>query len=167
VLYRSSTVKAQWDIWAAPMTGDRTPFPVLQSQFDERTAQFSPDAGWIVYESNESGQFEIYVRPFPGPGASARVSTAGGSQPRWRSGTELYYVAPDGSLMAVSVKLPQRGSEIALAAPVRLFKILATTTVQGGLLHEYDVSSDGQKFLVNTFVEQAAAPISLILNRKP
>ena len=167
VLYRSSAVKSQWDIWAAPMKGDQAPFPVMQSQFDERTAGFSPDARWIAYESNESGQFEIYVRPFPGPGASARVSTAGGSQPRWRSdSTELFYVAPDGSLMAVSVKLPQRGSEIALGPPVPLFKILATATVQGGLLHEYDVSADGQKFLVNTFVEQAAAPISLILNRR-
>jgi serine/threonine protein kinase/Tol biopolymer transport system component len=168
VLYRTNSRSTGWDIWAVPATGDRTPFPVVQSRFDERTAQFSPDTRWIAYESNESGQFEIYVRPFPGPGASTRVSSAGGTQPRWRqNGSELFYLDPNSRLMTAPLRLPAGASGISLGSPVPLFVIAATSTVQGGVSFEYDVSRDGQKFLVNTLVEQAPAPISLILNRKP
>ena len=170
VLYRTGpqTREAQWDIWAVPTTGDRTPLPVVQSPFDDRTAQFSPDTRWIAYESNESGQFEIYVRPFPGPGASMRVSASGGSQPRWRrDGGEIFYLTPDSRLMAVPVRLPQSGTAIAVDSPVPLFFMPVTSTVQGGLTFEYDVSADGRTFLVNARVEQTTAPISLILNRRP
>jgi len=168
VLYRSNSRSTGWDLWAVPAAGDRQPFPVAQSRFDERTAQFSPDTRWIVYESNESGQFEIYVRPFPGPGASTRVSSAGGTQPRWRQdGSELFYLAPGSRLMTVPLRLPSSASGITLGTPVPLFVVAATSTVQGGISFEYDVSRDGQKFLVNTLVEQAPTPISLILNRKP
>ena len=82
------------DLWAAPMAGDRKPFPVVQTPFDETAGQFSPDGRWVAYQSNESRPVQIYVRPFPGPGGPWQVSTAGGSQPRWRpDGKELFYVA--------------------------------------------------------------------------
>jgi serine/threonine protein kinase/Tol biopolymer transport system component len=168
VIYRTSAVNSQWDIWAVPMTGNRTPFPFLQSPADERTAQLSPDARWIAYESNETGPFEIYIRPFPGPGRSQRVSVAGGSQPRWRSdGSELFYISPDGHLTVVPLRAHAGGADMTPGAATVLFRVPAASTIQGGLAFEYDVSADGQKFLVNTIVEQTAAPISLILNRKP
>jgi len=165
---RTTSLKGNWDIWAIPMQGDGKPVPVLQEEFDERDAQFSPDGRWIAYESNRSGDYEIYLHPFPGPGPSTRVSNAGGAQPRWRQdGTELFYVAPDSRLMAVSVELPASGLDLSVGTPRPLFSMRVTSTVQGGVTHEYDVSADGQRFLVNAIVEQPTAPISLILNRAP
>jgi Tol biopolymer transport system component len=167
VLYRANSPATNWDIWALPMKSERTPFPVAQTAADERTARFSPDGRWIAFESNESGQFDIYLRPFPGPGINIRVSTAGGVQPRWRSnGSELFYVAPDSKLMMVPVRLPSKGADVKLGSPTALFSVRITSTVQGGVTHEYDVTPDGQKFLVNTHLEQTTAPISLILNRR-
>ncbi len=80
-----------------PMQGEAKPFVFLNTPSDERSSQFSPDGRWVAYQSNESGRFEIYVRPFPGPGGQWLISAAGGIQARWsRDGKELYYVAPDG-----------------------------------------------------------------------
>ena len=150
------------------MQGDRKPLPLAQEAFDERTAQFSPDTRWIAYESNESGQYEIYIRPFPDPGARTRVSIAGGVQPRWRAdGTELFYVSPDSRLMTVPVRLPSTGTSIVLGSPTPLFLVPVVSTVQGGVTFEYDIARDGQRFLVNTLVEEPPTPISLILNRRP
>ena len=89
--------------------GDRTPIPLLTSEFSERTGQVSPDSRWLAYASDESGRAEVYVQAFfPGNRAKAgkwQISTAGGSQPRWRGdGKELFYVAPDRKLMATEVK---------------------------------------------------------------
>jgi Tol biopolymer transport system component len=166
VLYRSNVPSNQWDIWTASTDGAAPPIAVAQSPFDERSAQFSPDARWIAYESNESGQYEIYVRPFPGPGTGTRVSTNGGAQPRWRrNGSELFYISPDSRLMSVPMAFPSRDT-IRPGTPVPLFSVRVTSTVHGGTAFEYDVSADGQRFLVNTMVERPTAPISLILNRR-
>jgi len=84
--------------------GDRKPYAFLSTPFNEQGGVFSPDGRWVAYQSNESGRDEIYVRPFPGPGGQWQVSTAGGSDPRWRpDGKELYYLAPDLKLMAAAV----------------------------------------------------------------
>jgi serine/threonine protein kinase/Tol biopolymer transport system component len=101
------------DLWAVPLEGDRAPIAVARTPFDDRDGQFSPDGKWVAYDSDESGRPAIYVQPFPQSGAKRLVSTAGGSQPRWRSdGQELFYVAPDGYLMAVRWGRPRdlRGS---------------------------------------------------------
>ena len=96
--------KTGLDLWALPLAGDRKPFPVLQTPFDETSGQFSPDGRWVAYQSNESKTMQIYVRPFPGSGGQWQVSTEGGSQPRWGpDGKELFYVAPDARLMAVPI----------------------------------------------------------------
>jgi Tol biopolymer transport system component len=141
------------------------PILVAQTRFDERTAQFSPDTRWVGYESNESGRFEIYVQPFPAGGAKVLVSTGGGSQVRWRGdGRELFYVAADGRLMAVPVRISTRDQTIELGSPVALFLTRVESTVQGGNAHAYTVSADGQRFLMTTFTEQTGTPITLILN---
>jgi Tol biopolymer transport system component len=156
----------EWSIWAVAADGRGKPFAVLNSSFDERSAVFSPDSKWIAYESNESGQYEIYVHPFPGPGDKWTVSSGGGSQPRWkRDGTELFYVAADGHLMSVPVRLPAPGQRLHLGTPARLFRTAIESTVQGGISYAYDVSADGQRFLMSVVVEQPPSFLTLILNR--
>ena len=94
LLYDSLDPKRGFDIWALPLEGDRKPFAVVQTDFNERLAQFSPDGKWIAYQSDKTGRFEIYVRPFPGPGGDSRVSIDGGAQVRWNpNGKELFYIA--------------------------------------------------------------------------
>src|SRR5207244_1980532 len=78
--------------------------PFLQGPYAETSGVFSPDGRWLAYASDESGRFEVYVQPFPGPGAKLQVSTAAGVQPRWRGdGRELFYREPSGRFMAVPV----------------------------------------------------------------
>jgi hypothetical protein len=84
LLFRNLTLKTDWDIWAMPVSEDRKAFPVVQTNFEERDGQFSPDGKWIAYQSNESGRFEIYVQPFPAGGEKVRISNNGGAQARWR-----------------------------------------------------------------------------------
>jgi Tol biopolymer transport system component len=98
------TPNASFDIWSLPLEGDRKPFPVLRTPFEERDAQFSPDGNWIAYHSNESGQYEVYVQPFQRGGERVRISTNGGAPARWRSdGRELFYLTLEGQLVAVPI----------------------------------------------------------------
>ena len=102
LLYDSLDPKRGYDIWALPPEGD--PFEVVRTDFNERLAQFSPDGTWIAYQSDKTGRYEIYVRPFPGPGDDSRVSIDGGAQVRWNpNGKELFYIAADDRLMAVPI----------------------------------------------------------------
>jgi len=155
-------------LWALPLAGSPTPFPVTppDDAADERTGQFSPNGKWVAYESNASGRYEIYVQAFPKAGAKTMVSTTGGLQPRWSpDGKELFYVSPDARLMSVSLRLRDDAQSIEPASPVALFPTRISGFPSGGSVVEYDVSSDGTRFLMNTLLEQSAAPISLILNR--
>jgi len=164
LLYRSPGPTTGFDVWALPLDGDRTPFPVVQTSFEERDAQFSPDGKWIAYQSNESGRSEIYVQSFPGPGNKRQVSPAGGAQVRWRrDGTELFYIALDGQLMAVPIRLDPGGRLVDASAPVPLFGTRVGGAVQP-TAQQYIVSADGQRFLMNTVMEQAASPITIVLN---
>src|SRR5262249_46270521 len=141
------------------------PFPVVQTTFDETFALFSPDGKWIAYESNESGRNEIYVQPFPGPGNKARISTDGGAQVHWRKdGKELFYIALDGRLMAVPIHLAT--DTIEAGAPVPLFATHMGPALSFPNRQQYDVSPDGQRFLMNTIIEEAPSPITVILNWK-
>jgi eukaryotic-like serine/threonine-protein kinase len=169
ILYRSPAPATGFDLWALPLFGDRKPFPVVQTRFDERDAQFSPDGKWIAYQSNESGRFEIYIQPFPGPGAKLQVSTGGGAQVRWRrDGKELFYVGLDQRLMSVSIRFDANTHSVELSAPAPLFVTHMGGAIQPGApLQQYDVSTDGQQFLINTITDQALLPISMLVNWKP
>jgi Tol biopolymer transport system component len=147
------------DLFILPLSGDRKPYPFLQTQFNERYGQFSPDGRWVAYFSNESGKYEVYVAPFPGPGGKWQISTGGGSFPRWRrDGTEIFYLAPDNKLMAAAVDGKAGTFEVGVVKP--LFQTRVT-----GSRYEYDVSADGQRFLINTApVQAASAPITVVLN---
>jgi Tol biopolymer transport system component len=168
LLYMGSDLKNGTDIWALPLEGDQKPFPVAQTSFEERDGQFSPDSRWIAYRSNESGRFEIYVQPFPGPGHKERISTNGGAQVRWRrDGTELFDVALDGRLMAVPIRVAPDGRDLKPREPVALFATRIGPPIQGASECEYVVSSDGQRFLMNTLTSEAAPSIGVILNWRP
>jgi serine/threonine-protein kinase len=155
------------DLWALPLVGERTPFPVVQTSFDEGQGQFSPDGRWIAYASNETGRYEVYVRPFPDPGGRWQVSTGGGIWPRWRrDGMELFYVAPDNQMMAAPIQVAADGRALSPGAPVALFptRLTAGNGIGGGAKAQFAVAPDG-RFLLNVAVDDAAAaPITLVLN---
>jgi Tol biopolymer transport system component len=158
--------KTQTDLWVLPMQGERSPYPFLATPADERSAMISPDGRWVAYLSNEAGRFQVYVRPFP-PGAGQwQVSSAGGFEPRWRpDGRELYYVAPDARLMAVSIGV--RGSTLEPGTPTPLFATrIAGGATNVGARQQYDVTRDG-RFLVNTISDDVVSPITLLLNWAP
>ena len=155
------------DLWAIDLTSpDRTPRVVAKTPAEEVLAQFSPDGRWVAYQTNESGRFEVVAQPFPDGGGKWQVSTTGGVAPRWRAdGKELYFLAPDAAMMAVPVTAA--GSSFEVGAPVTLFP---TRIVTGGTVAQnraqYAVAPDG-RFLINTVLDEAAAPITLMLNWNP
>jgi Tol biopolymer transport system component/predicted Ser/Thr protein kinase len=166
LLFQRSDPKTGFDIWVLPLEpaggpkgAPAKPFLWLATQFNENFAQFSPDGRWVVYNSDESGQFETYVAPFPGPGGKRQISAGGGFESRWRAdGTEIFYAAPNGTLMAAEVST--KGPSIKVGA-IRSLNIPVITT----LLYLYDVSSDGQRFLVAAPREQtSSAPLTLVQN---
>jgi serine/threonine protein kinase len=169
LLYGMQHPKTGADLWALSLAGDRKPFPVVQTPVDEMAGQFSPDARWVAYESNESRLVQIYVRPFPGPGSPRQMSTAGGRQPRWRpDGKELFYVAADARLMAVPIGVGADPQTLEVGAPVPLFRTRlasgANILVGPQSKPQYAVASDG-RFLMNMAVEGATAPpITVVLN---
>jgi len=165
LLYTNIDPKTGEDIWAVPLEKDRTPRPLVQTKFDENLGQFSPDGKWIAYESNESGRYEIYVQPFPGPGGKVQVSKNGGAQVRWRrDGKELFYIAFDNQLMAVPIQFASTEQTINAGTPIPLFTTRVGGAVSSPNKQQYDVSLDGQRFLMNTIIDEAAAPITVILN---
>ena len=170
LLARVALTKTGRDLWAVPLHGDRKPFPVAQTPFEEREGQFSPDGKWVAFQSDESGRFEIYVRPFPGPGPSTPVSIGGGTEPRWRGdGQELFFLSSDAKLMAVTIHVAANGQAIEAATPTALFQThIVGGAVPGTNAHQYIPSADGRRFLINTLSEDVTtSPITLVLNWKP
>ena len=164
VLFNTLGGKTGWDVWALRLTGDRKPFPVLRTPFDERNGQFAPDGRWIVYDSNESGRFEVYVQPFPTAGGKWQISTAGGFTPRWSNdGREIFYLAPDGAMMAATVRVSPDGQAVEPGTATRLFRVPIVSAE--GNRHQYAVAPDSQRFLVNMRPDDAmTAPITIVQN---
>jgi Tol biopolymer transport system component len=149
-------VQSTSDVWLLTLQGERKASPWLRSRFKELSPRFSPDGRWIAYESDESGSPEIYAALTEGGGEKRRLSTAGGRRPRWRrDGKELYYVAPDGSVMAVPLN---SGVRLEAGPPTVLFRVESA-------IQNYDVAPDGLRFLVSTPAEKTPqSPIRVILN---
>jgi Tol biopolymer transport system component len=156
------------DIWVLPMTGERKEFPLVQSRFVEQCPQFSPDGNWVAYQSNLSGRFEIYLQRFPHDEQKIQVSTTGGTQVRWnRNGRELFYIATDGALVSTMLKGGGKNSDFEVLRTTRLFSTRTGDTVVGQDGPQYLVSADGQRFLVDTIVEEPTSTITLLVNWKP
>jgi len=160
ILYSERNSQGKFDLSVLPLEGDRMPRPFLRDEFDKGGAKFSPDGKWIAYASDESGQKQIYVKPFPGPGEKYQVSISGGINPRWRAdGRELFFINADGKLMAVAIKA---GPRFATGLPQALFD---THIRRFGSRTNYVASRDGQRFLNNDVTDvSTSAPITVVLN---
>jgi Tol biopolymer transport system component len=148
--------KTLFDIWVLPIEEDGEPTAFLQTEFVEVNPRFSPDGRWILYQSNESGSFEVYVAPFPGPGRKWQISLAGGLDPKWRSdGREIFYLSPDSKMMAVEVEYG--AGDFRIGGGQALFDLSSSA--------DYDVTRDGQKFIATVGLEgPEAPPLSLVHN---
>jgi Tol biopolymer transport system component len=134
----------------------------LKASSTLKDARFSPDGKWVAYSSNESGRWEIYVTSFPGAQGKWQVSNTGGDQPKWRSdGKELFYLSNDGKIMAIPVKT---GANFDAGTPTALFQAKPREMIATSEQFSYDVSKDGQKFLINTQLKTAVTPMSVVLN---
>jgi hypothetical protein len=163
-------------LWIVPFdsanpTDEDKVIPYLNSPFTETRGQFYPVSepngrSWIVYTSNESGEYEVHVESYPRGTQKERISVGGGTQPRWRrDGKELFYISPDLKLMSVDVT---RGAKLVFGPPRELFQ---TRISLGGTLAyrmlRYDVTRDGQRFLINSDregAETASSFITVVLN---
>jgi hypothetical protein len=127
-----------------------------------KNARFSPDGRWVAYGSNESGRWEIYVTSFPDAHGKWQISNGGGDQPKWRSdGKELFYITPDGKIMAAPVTV---GANFDAGTASVLFQANPREMVATSEQVTYDVSKDGERFLVNTRLKTGATPMSIVLN---
>ena len=149
-----------FDIWVLRLT-DRKAQPFLRTPYNETSPRFSPDGRWLAYISNESGRHEVYVQPYPGPGGKWQISTEGGTEPAWNpSGRELFYRSGD-RMMAVNVSTRP---SFTVGKPHVLFSGPYEPTP--ATFSNYDVSPDGQRFLMlkPSETEQAPAQINVVLN---
>jgi serine/threonine protein kinase/Tol biopolymer transport system component len=166
LIYRTGATAQDFDLWALSLDDNRT-FPLVQTKLAQREAQFSPDGRWFAYQSNESGRFEIYLRPFPDAGRTRiPVSTNGGVQVRWRrDGRELFYFGLDNTLMAVPMPASPTGDTMRPGSPVPLFRANVEAG-EGVGVQDYAVSRDGTRFLISR-VQEVTAPITVVLNWRP
>ena len=142
------------DLFLWSIEGEGEPEFIVAAEFRGGAAEFSPDANWIAYTSDESGQWEVWVRSIPlgskgvasNSAGKRQVSSSGGTDPRWRGdGKELFYLAPDNSLMVVETG---RTGTFVPTAPKVLFRSRATGTAWAGARQIYDVAADGERFLI-------------------
>ncbi|HUQ91571.1 MAG TPA: protein kinase [Bryobacteraceae bacterium] len=155
------------DLWVTNMEGDRKPTPFLETAFNETQGQFSPDGRWVAYASDESGRYEVYVRPFPSGPGKWKISVHGGELPRWRhDGKELFYLSPERQLMATAVKaVPGTQPLFSAGSPQLLFDGRIPRLTPGNNVFPYAVAVDGKRFLVQTSLgETAETPLTVVVN---
>ncbi|MEJ2085040.1 MAG: protein kinase [Acidobacteriota bacterium] len=146
--------------WVLPLEGDEGPYPLVENEdFLTGDGQFSPNGKWVAYRSDETGRFEVYVAPFPGPGRKLQISSGGGGAPRWREdGKELYFLSSEGNLM--SVEVDSEGDRFQLGEIRQLFDAPQLTSAA----FDYVVTPDGERFLMNAVAEDSFDPITLVVN---
>jgi len=161
---RNLVITEGGNIHLVPMDGNRQATPLVQTPFNEGLGEISADGRWLAYQSDESGQYQIYVRPFPDVNSGRwQVSPGGGTKPVWaRSGRELFYLDANGALTAVSI---QTTPTLSAGNPTKLFDTRYPSAFNA---RSYDVSPDGQRFLMikdTQAPEQAtnSAPASIIV----
>ena len=163
LVYAEGSRATGTDLWVLPLA-ERKPRPYLATNAIEGGARFSPDGRWLAFTTTETGSPEIYVAPLDASSARVRVSAAGGIGARWRrDGKELFYFTLDNTLMAVPITL---GAEVQHGMARPLFTVDVFKRSGGNLLEPaYDVSEDGQRFLINRMVKDGLrAPITVVLN---
>jgi Tol biopolymer transport system component len=164
VIYTEEAQEQGRDLWVFPVTPDgrlepgAKPRPFIREPLDQHGARFSPDTRWVAYQSNESGQWEVYVRSFPEARGKLLISTAGGDNPQWvAGGHELFYRSREGKLMVVTLKSSETSLDASL--PRELFTL--PPSLPGPT--PYEVTADGQRFLVSD-VAATSEPLNVIVN---
>lgn len=155
------------DLWVLPQE-TKIPIEFLKTPANELWGQFSPDGRWVAYQSNETGRYEVYVRPFSSKdGGAIPISTTGGVYPRWsRDGTELYYIAPDANLMAAPMRAGASTAEAGRPVPLFPSRRLGGGSNVIGRGPQYAIGRDG-RFLINIDAESGAPPITLLMDWNP
>jgi len=141
--------------------GNPTPFQTGSG--NQNNGQISADGKWVAYESDESGNWEIYVTTFPGAAGKWQVSRGGGTEPRWRGDSkEIFYLAPGGILTSVPVSMV---GGLSTGTPVPLFQFHGRAAISSSDAFSYDVTKDGKRFLVNRYVKpERITPLTIVLN---
>ncbi|MDP9267906.1 MAG: protein kinase [Acidobacteriota bacterium] len=161
VVYFEGSAGGDTDIWAVPMQGERKPFKVIASPVFDTDPTVSPDGQWIAYASNSSGRADIYVSRFPDGTGKWQVSTVGGAVPRWSpDGKELFYIAPDRTMMRVAVGT--NGNSFEPGPATALFRSNAVSSPT----YSYELAPDGKRFLINAMDEQGSLPLVVVVNWK-
>jgi Tol biopolymer transport system component len=148
------------DIWVVPLAAGEKPYALLKTPAREAQARFAPDNRWVAYVSNESGQDEVYVTPFPNVGAKWQVSNGGGTLPRWnRDGKELFFLRPDNTVMAAPVK--DASATFSVGSPQPLLKL----NLPPGSPGSFAVAPDGRRILATSSLGgETTVPLSVIAN---
>ena len=165
LLFSDNNASTGLDIMILTLDSGRQVAPLVRTMANERNGEISPNGRWLAYQSDESGQIEIYVRPFPAVDSGRwQISTSGGTRPMWsRDGQELFYLSPiDNSLMHVMV---EHSGTWTASAPAKLLDrpVPFISTFSG---RTYDVSPDGQRFLMPDYItpsDLSAGPASLVV----
>jgi eukaryotic-like serine/threonine-protein kinase len=157
--YWVDTAETRGDVWVSQVGAAAQPIPIAKTSANERRPRCSPDGHFIAYDSDESGNPEIYVQPFPPTGGKWQVSVGGGSEPSW-SARELHYVNAAGTLAAVPVTLGSNTFSIGRA--VTLFNVGERGGTGG--TSRYEPASDGRRFLVREILDPSPQPLTVMLN---
>jgi eukaryotic-like serine/threonine-protein kinase len=161
LMFSAPTAATNRDVWMLPVGGTMTPF--LVTPRDERAAMFSPDGRWVVYAARETGREEqIYLQPYPGPGGRVVISPGGGIEPVWSpTGREIFYRSADGTqMMSVDVRTEPM---LTVGTPRTLF-VGRFVSSDGSYWSNYDVSHDGEQFLMLEAQESSAPRLNVDLN---
>jgi WD40 repeat protein len=164
LIYREFNPGTRGDLRVISLTGDRQPGTFMATINDESNADFSPDGGWVAYSSDESGRKEIYAVSFPDPTRRFRVTSDGGSQPRWsRDGKEIFYLR---SGQMNSSLVGRKGDDLTFGESRPLFSIPLFTIVDPGfdLVTRYDVAPDGRFLALLRAGDEQVAPLVLVQN---
>ena len=165
ILYAQINPETGADMMALPLEGDRKPFFQAHTRGNEDQGQFSPDGHWVAYTSNESGESEIYVVPYPPSASGGRwtVSQGGGVQPRWRhDGKELFYISPDWKMMSVEVNTAR---VFHAGTPRVLFQTeMADCGIRTGPI-SWDITPDGKRFVIVSMKQHDTPFVTVALNR--
>jgi eukaryotic-like serine/threonine-protein kinase len=137
--------------------------PFVRDAFNKYGARFSPDGRWVAYHSDESGTRQVFVQSFPDGAVKLLASPGGGAQPRWRAdGKELYYLAPDGTMMASPVIY---GRVLAVGTPSPLFRHSNAFMPERSGWADYDVDASGRRFLVASLANPSfRGPVTVVMN---
>jgi Tol biopolymer transport system component len=161
IVFTDTNPVTGFDIWVWPTADGQKPTLAVRTPLNEMHGRLSPDGRWMAYASDESGELQVYVQPFPATGDKKQISSNGGAEPRWRrDGNELFYLASNRALMSVSIPA---GSAFNAGVPQALFDTRAPL-IGNPYRSNYSVIASGQRFLVNTRLEETPSPITVVLN---